>query len=76
MRLVWSTSALIRLASIENASPPTKPIAMQVAPESKDIADQQHSHHQFRVDRGASGVAVEFLVDPPKIEQGMIRRTT
>jgi Protein of unknown function (DUF1156) len=28
-------------------------------PERKDVAHEQHSHHQFRVDRGSSGVAVK-----------------
>jgi len=28
-------------------------------PDRKDVAEQQHAEHQFRVDRGTSGVAVE-----------------
>ena len=28
-------------------------------PDRKHVADEQHSDHQFRIDRGASGVAVE-----------------
>jgi hypothetical protein len=43
-------------------------------PDRKHVADQQHSDHQFRVDRGASGVAVErrkLLVDPAKIEHSI-----
>src|SRR6476660_7210240 len=43
-------------------------------PDRKHVADQQHSDHQFRVDRGASDVAVErrkLLVDPAKIEHSI-----
>jgi hypothetical protein len=43
-------------------------------PDRKDVADQQHSEHQFRVDRGPSGVAVErrkLLVDPAKVEHSI-----
>ena len=43
-------------------------------PDSKDVTDQQHADHQFRIDRGASGVAVKrrkLLVDPTKIEHSI-----
>ena len=43
-------------------------------PDSKDVADEQHSDHEFRVDRRASGVPVErrkLLVDPAKIEHSI-----
>ena len=42
-------------------------------PDRKDVADEQHSDHQFRVDRGSSGVCrtAKLLVDPAKIEHGI-----
>jgi hypothetical protein len=47
---------------------------LSLRPDRKDVAHQQHSDHQFRVDRGASGVAVErrkLLVDPANIEHSI-----
>src|SRR6478736_1397134 len=47
---------------------------LSLRPDRKDVAHQQHSDHQFRGDRGASGVAVErrkLLVDPANIEHSI-----
>jgi hypothetical protein len=63
---------------------PTEPAVRQIdpnlstdpslRPDRKNVADEQHSHHQFRVDRGSPGVAVErrkLIVDPAKIEHSI-----